>query len=799
LGTDRSFCPTSRVSWRFPIAWKAIAFISALLAVAEPAPGLARDIEYRIDLPAGPIGTSLSTLSQATGISVGLSGEFPQFQARSVRGSLTPAEALRRLLTGTDFTAVQIGPSTFRIERVPAVNRPSPQPVQPPVVRPPDTAVPLPEIVVTAQKRQQNLSQIPMSLAVVSPDSATAGGVAAGSRELGLSVEGIALTNLGPGRNRQFIRGVADSPFGGISQSTVAVQLDEARVTYDAPDPDLRLVDIERVEILKGPQGPLYGSGALGGIYHLVTRKPQLDKFAGTTRLLTEVVQHGGIGYGGELVLNLPLATDHLALRAVGYGLRGAGWIDNIGRRHDTNVSHTYGGRLALRWQPSADWTIDVGGTLQYLNVADSQYVTRSETTLQGGPHLPEPIDNDFREVGATIEGHVAGLRLLSATSYVSHDVAYTLDASDAAAKFGMSGPVKFRDESIYSIVNQELRVGPESGGRWIAGLSYMRAHSHSDAVISDTIGTHLPVQTLDRVVTEYAAFGEATLGLARQLDATAGIRVYRAIAEDEAIESSNGRTDRITKTAVSPSLSLAWKPPGKIIYLRYARALRPGGLAADGQSGPQRFASDELGTFDLGIRQDSPDRHFSFAASLFYTRWSHIQSDFLLPNGLVSTRNAGRGQIIGGEASAEWRVMRGLRLAGGVNLEHARLTHSEQEVALTGRRLPITPDITARMTIDYDFAIGRWAATLAAQGNYIGRTRLALDENLDREMGDYAIFSGGASFTRDRLTIAARIDNLLDVKGDSFAFGNPFSIMTGRQFTPLRPRTLTISIARSW
>ncbi len=140
----------------------------------------------------------------------------------------------------------------------------------------------------TAQKRQQALDEIPMSLVVVTPEGTAPGGVGAGSRELGLSVEGIAVTNLGPGRNREFIRGVADSPFSGVSQSTVAVQLDEARVIFDAPDPDLRLVDIERVEILKGPQGPLYGSGALGGIYHLVTRKPQLDKTTATAQLLTE-------------------------------------------------------------------------------------------------------------------------------------------------------------------------------------------------------------------------------------------------------------------------------------------------------------------------------------------------------------------------------------------------------------------------------------------------------------------------------------------------------------------------------
>ncbi len=155
------------------------------------------------------------------------------------------------------------------------------------------------------------------------------------------------------------------------------------------------------------------------------------------------------------------------------------------------------------------------------------------------------------------------------------------------------------------------------------------------------------------------------------------------------------------------------------------------------------------------------------------------------MPNGLVSTRNAGRGQIYGTEASVDWRMMPNLRLSAGLSLQHARLTHSDQGVELNDRRLPITPEIAARMSVGYDFKIGRWGATVAAQGNYIGHTRLALDTNLDRKMGNYAVFSSSASFTRDRLTVAARIDNLLDVKGDSFAFGNPFSIMVGTATTP--------------
>src|SRR5204862_426906 len=109
--------------------------------------------------------------------------------------------------------------------------------------------------------------------------------------------------------------------FNGPSQSTVAIQLDEARITFDAPDPDLRLVDMERVEILKGPQGPLYGSGALGGIYLMVTRKPELSGYSGSIRLIGEAIEHGSPGAGGEAVVNVPVVDGKLAVRGVGYFL----------------------------------------------------------------------------------------------------------------------------------------------------------------------------------------------------------------------------------------------------------------------------------------------------------------------------------------------------------------------------------------------------------------------------------------------------------------------------------------------
>ncbi len=709
-------------------------------------------------------------------------------------------EALSRLLEGSGLVAIRTSPAVFRLQHhtIAPARRPVPPRGQPPAAPSPDDPV-QPDITVTGQKRPMALGQVPMSIAVVTLGDAT-DRAGAGSRDLALAVDGLALTNLGPGRNRQFIRGVADSPFIGPSQSTVAVQLDNARVTFDAPDPDLRLIDVARVEVLKGPQGPLYGSGALGGIYHIVTRRPALDDTSARMRIFGESVAHGNVGFGGESVINLPIIDDSLAMRVVGYASRSGGWIDNIGRQNNANVTTVLGGRVALRWQPTEAWTIDLDGLLQNINVADSQYVNGSSNSLRRIAPVAEPVDNDFRSVSATLEGRVGALKLVSATSYVDHQVNFTYDANASANALGVVAPAVFRDDRAYTVLNQEVRLSPAISGSWLAGISFLRATSHSDAQLHDAGNIPILVESLNRVVTEYALFGEKMVPVARRIDATIGLRLFRTIAENDTMERRGGSSTSVGKTALSPSLALSWAPRGNtIVFLRYARSLRPGGLASGGGSAARSYDSDELGTVDFGLRHQPTGARFTYNAGIFYTRWNDIQSDFLLADGLVSTRNAGRARIIGAEAGLSWAILPGTRLAAGVSVQDGRLTHNQTGLRIEDRRLPVTPDMTARFSLTQNFELGTWHSIVSGQANYIGRARLTFDPDIDRSMGRYATTSLAASFSKRWATLGVQLDNLFDFRGNSFAFGNPFSIRTTDQYVPLRPRTITLSVGRAF
>lgn len=768
-----------------------------LLGTAIDGPGWAAEplpSPVRIDIPRGRLADALSSLARQTGISVGMSGELPAITVKAVRGRMAPSEALNKVLRGTSLRAVPTGPLSFRLEKVANLvasddEMPGIEPVE--------------DIVVTGFKRAQDLSTTPVSIAVVSIDRAAQLAPLAHSSDIAASVEGLTVTNEGAGRNRQFIRGVADSPFSGTGQSTVAIQLNDARITFDAPDPDLRLVDVDRVEILKGPQGPLYGAGALGGVYHIVTRVPRLDRFAGSGEIHGQVVTTGDGGLGGHMMVNLPLVDERLAVRAVVYRDFESGWIDNDDGRQDSNDTHVAGERIALRWRPFEDWTLDLMGVSQRLNQDDTQYVTRSAETLSRPSQFPEPHDNDFRMAAATLAGRIGGIDFISATSAVDHKIDGTLDASASADAFGLSGVVRYVDRRTYTVFNQEFRLSRTNpaGLSWIAGASLMQAESNFKGKLQQPATSDLKVVAIHQETTELAVFAELLLPLAEKWTVTAGGRLFRSIARDEKSDIASPLAEHQIKNGFTPSIGLSWTPSERQFwYLRVAGALRPGGLSPSTTSEEARFGSDELTNIDLGWRIRPSGTGLSFDGALYASFWKHVQSDFLLPNGLVATHNVGNGRIVGIENTLRWAIRGNMTIETGFTIQRARLTKATVGTVVAGdARLPVVPDVSGRLGISQRVVMGDWEGAARLHANYIGSSRLSFDQGLDRHMGNYATVDMSAALSKRGWTVSGRIENLFNARADSFAFGNAFSIRSGSQFTPPKPRTFIIGVERQW
>ncbi|HWT42888.1 MAG TPA: TonB-dependent receptor [Sphingopyxis sp.] len=764
---------------------------AALTAIVSTSSAEARESErHRVDIPATSLSQAVAILSAQTGASIGAEGLLPNIRTPRLHGRLTVGEALARLLDGTGHVAQHVGGNGWRIGH----RQTRARPVAPVDARPSELPLPPTEIIVTATKRETSLDKVPLAISIVTPGPARAGDATSGSGDIAGSVEGLTLTGLGPGRNRMFLRGIADSAFNGESQATVAVLFDGSRLTYSAPDPDIRLVDVARVEVIKGPQGSLYGTGALGGIYQIIPNPPAADRFgASITGSLTSV-SAGGTGGDASAALNLPLGGGRAALRFVGYASNEPGWIDT-GSRRNSNRTIVTGGRVALGTEVGG-WTVNLSGLLQFIGARDSQYVYAPAARTRPS-QLPEPHDNDVRHIAARAKRSGAiDIELLSSMTW--HEVGDELDATIGADQFGLADPRVLNDERQYRLLDNELRLSGSSGGiRWLAGLSHVRARQDLDMTLLSA-STSLLLDADRRTTTDLALFGNIAVPLAPGLDLDLGGRLFHARTTETRSSPQDTATGYARRTGLTPSAALSWRPKDdRTIFLRYGSAIRQGGSDLDAAGGPSTLDGDELTTVEAGWRERLSHGHIE--AGLWYSWWDDVQSDLLWNDGLIKTGNAGKARIVGVEAGATFSFGDGWRLDAGVNYTSALLVRNDLGTALDDRRLPVVPEYVLRGAIARDFRLGQADASLAVRLRYVGPARLSFDPAIDRAMGRLIESRVEGQINLGGFILTASIANLLGEDEDSFAFGNPLRFRSMRQYIPMAPRHFSIGISRQF
>lgn len=644
---------------------------------------------------------------------------------------------------------------------------------------------------VRATKRRLTLEDAPAAITVVKVDRTGRFDPRNNTQRVAERVEGLTLTGQGPGRNRMFLRGVADSPFGGKSQATVAVLLDDARLTYFAPDPDIRLVDVDRVELLKGPQGSLYGSGALGGIYRIVTRRadPSALTVAGSASFGS--IADGDAGGGGSAVVNIPIVQDVAALRLVAYGEMAPGWLDT-GRRKDSNGTTVVGGRLGLGIDAGGDWRADFTGFGQWLQAKDSNYTYRAEAHDRPA-QLREPHQNDVVH-GSVRLAHEGSTEFILSSGYTAHDVDDRFDATQGAESFGLSAPQALIDDSRYRLWDSEARVTGSWGSLgWLAGLSHIEAWLYSARTLRDASSSSLNLETVDRRAKETALFGEASLQLFDAVSATLGARLFHTALHENRVTTGAEGADETKRTAVAPSASLSWRArKGRLLYVRYGSAVRQGGTTIRAGGEVEPLDEDELMTVEGGWRESLGP--FDIDLGLYHSWWRNVQSDVLLANGLIETANVGNGAISGAELSLKAALAGGWHADGGAMVQSAFLMRDTTGVKLDDRRLPVVPSWTLRGAVAHDFALGQWDATISVGARYVGPARLSFDPALDRRMGEYLDTTAVIGVRKGPWTFDLEGRNLLNSRGNSFVYGNPLRIFSARQFVRQDPFSIRLS-----
>ncbi|WP_133030315.1 TonB-dependent receptor plug domain-containing protein [Sphingomonas sp. PP-CE-1G-424] len=740
-----------------------------------------------ISIAQGSLRTALDSLARQTGISIGMAGSLPAVQVKRIDHVSDIARALRKLLAGTHLRAVRVDATTWRIE--PASHR-DPVERHREIAPPADTGG---DIIVTASKRDERLSDLPASIGIFGAPALDHLSGKRGLVDLLAATDGAFSTNLGPGRDRVFLRGVADSAFNGTSQSLVSLYLDDARIGYSSPDPDLRMVDIDHVEILRGPQGTLYGTGALGGVVRIVTTRPDLDSVSQT--LSTEVtgIKDGALGGALDATVNLPIVTGSVALRASAWAETMPGWIDDSGRgKRNVNRTGRTGARAALRWAIGDGWTATASGVGQWIDTRDSQYATRGLTRATS---IAEPQDNDFVTGSLDIRGSIGRLDVQSTSSVVSHDFTSTYDASSRASLLDTATPLAYDESREIRLLTQEFRVSdPSARHPWIIGASLLNGTTRLKGSFV-AAGDAIEARDDKEAVFEAALFAEGTERLSSALDFKLGLRGFVTTND---IEQQGPQEQSATKLGVTPSATLSWhRDDIGLVWLRYASAIRPAAVSRDLPGKDQKIPGDELQSLELGWRIRAFDDRVSLTGAVFGSVWKHLRSDVVDSDGLFGTIDVGNATNYGIEFGARMDA-RPLTIDVGTTIQRARLTSPSeyQRGNDDDRRLPVVPDFSARFGLTRKFSLIALPASAYLTARYIGQTRLSFDPTLDRRAGNYATVAAGATVDDGPRHWSLAVDNLLNGRGNSFGFGNPFTLASIKQTVPVRPRAITLSLS---
>lgn len=686
------------------------------------------------------------------------------------------------------------------------------------------------EVVVTAQKRDERLQDVPISISVVSGEQMQQSG-GAQLTDYAAYVPGLQVDNAGsPGRSTLSLRGVA--PIG--PSATVGIYLDDAPIgssgIYNRSQVfslDLMPYDIERLEVLRGPQGTLYGASSIGGLFKYVTVQPNLQELEVRASGEAFTIAHGDdIGWAASAMVSVPLIADQLAISGSYSRRETPGYIDNIltGEK-DVNDAVQQGGRAALLWQPDPALTIRLSGIWQSVDSDNVSliYEGLGNTPLAPGAdflstnaQLAEPFTSDFQYYSGSVAYDFGFAELSSTTSYSRLDI---LEVSDATRTFGgaFGGFAPYPATLVQKKWTEEVRLTSASSERfeWMLGFFYTdEDNTHSQIVRAlDASGAPLPgidpfaTVRLPNTYKEYAAFGNATWKLNEMFHLTGGLRWARNDQTFTQITqiplagldlSGDGESsEEVVTYSISPQVNFN---RDAMVYARVATGYRPGGPNVALPGFPATVGSERVTSYEAGVKLGLLDRAVTFDAAVFMLDWNDLQTSAPFAGGINGLVNAGTAQSKGVEAALMIRPTAGMSVGWNFAYTDAKCTETT-DACTDGDQLPNVPKISTAMTADYRFDVGGNASGRVGGALRIVGDRVSAVESseLAVPVDGYATLDLNASVTFDgRWTLRAYARNLTDAEGritSNVATTNPGFLSTA----PLQPRTLGIAVDLSF
>ena len=667
------------------------------------------------------------------------------------------------------------------------------------------------KVIVTAQKREQAALDVPASVTAVNTEQLAKDGKVR-LEDYAAQVPGMSLSSFRQGFTQVALRGITT----GVAQSTstTAFYVDEAPIgsvnAYAAGSsvtPDIDPADLQRVEILKGPQGTLYGAGAMGGLVRYVTAAPDYRKLRGSVTLGGNAVKGGGNGKVGRASLNIPLGEENMALRVSVFSRTDGGYIDQTNGRKDVNEAKVEGGRIAFNWLINPDWKLSAFALTQRVKSLGNTLVDVEPATQR--PLFGELMQQRFADeistasldvANLTINGQLGRFELVSSTTVQNVDASQGLDGT---AGYGAAlGPlfgipnlgVQYAQGTSTHRVSQELRLRTSAFDDRLdveGGLYYTKEENENRIpgfrTFSTTSGADIPLPpivkaAIDTSYKEYSVFANATYALTPQLDLIAGIRHGKD--DQDYIQDYSGLLVGPTPVLIDSGssknkttylASASYKPtPDDALYARVATGFRPGGPNAVPPTAatlaPLTFQPDTLTSYELGYKSVMLGGRVSLEAALFSTDWKDIQIQ-TSAGGFNFFVNGGAATSRGAELAVSWFPMTGLSLRSAVGYTDASLSEPAPAAGgLDDDRLPFVPKLTGSLGANYRWALNAgWSAYAGGTLNYTGERRSDFSQRAAQDVGSYTMLnlSGGIENANWRLAIYGK--NLTDSDGVTF------------------------------
>ncbi len=703
-------------------------------------------------------------------------------------------------------------------------------------------ATDLEKITVTAGKREQSVREVAGSVSAITGQQLED----IGAQSLADYIQrtpGVVFNNYQPGVSHVVIRGIASNSGNVQGQATTGYFLNEVPLTepgWTIVVPDIDTFDLNRVEVLRGPQGTLFGSASMGGAINYVANTADASGFDAAVEGTVSQTRNADTGYAAKAMVNIPIKEDVFALRAVAQYRDYPGYLDNIGLGKDgSNDVTVSGGRLSLVLTPNENTKLTWLSLLQTTDSDDNAYRIPALGDLVRDTAVAEFTDTDITLHSLRWDQDLGWANFTALASYQKKSQDWRFDytpirgAYNADLDLDLTSPLYIDSGGESEGRSLELRLTSPSGGRfeWLLGAMYF----DTDKTLYEAIGAEGAAAAFDNsslygpgsgaviapngeifnayysdvTGSEAALFGEGSYAFTPEWKLTVGGRLFktkvRIVSTQVGFSTYPGdpivTPSETDESGFNPKVSLSYTPGENVMfYGLVSEGFRFGTPNTPGLSAypiPAGSGSDSLTNYELGTRTTWLDGRLQLDATAFYVDWSDIQLRLQTPDFFNYATNGGKAYSRGIELSAHWRPNEHFEWQSSATWQHARLDEDlfilYYGTATKGSRLPGSADWSVNNNLSYRFDT-RWSPTLTFTHSYLSEgisdLNSAVPGAVPNEQGDYNLFDLRFRMTFGNTDITLFGSNLTDERGVT----RTVSEVNGLGEGIVRPRTFGVT-----